>query len=83
MQTDLPRHQSAYSCNNSTETAVVKIVSNLLLACDRRQVTLLSLLYLSAAFNTVDHTILLDRLQSAFDVHGTVVNWIQSFVIKL
>jgi len=76
----LPSHQSAYRRQHSTETAVLKIVSDLLLACDRGQVTLLALLDLSAAFDTVDHHILLDRLQSAFFVRGPVIDWIQSFI---
>ena len=76
----LPRHQSAYRRRHSTETAVLKIVSDLFLATDRGQVSLLALLDLSAAFDTVDHTILLDRLQSAFGVRGSVFDWIESFI---
>jgi len=75
-----PSHQSAYRQQHSTETAVLKIVSDLLLACDRGQVTLFALLDLSAAFDTVDHHILLDRLQSAFGIRGSVIDWIQSFI---
>ena len=78
----LPRHQSAYRRRHSTETAVLKIVSDLFLASDRGQVSLLALLDLSAAFDTVDHTILLDRLQSAFGVRGSVFDWIESFITK-
>jgi len=76
----LPSHQSAYRQQHSTETAVLKIVSDLLLVCDRRQVTLFTLLDLSAAFDTVDHHILPDRLQSAFGIRGSVIDWIQSFI---
>ena len=72
----LPTHQSAYRRQHSTETAVLKIVSDLLLACDRGQVSLLALLDLSAAFDTVDHSILIDRLQSAFVIRGPVIEWI-------
>jgi len=43
-------------------------------------VSLLALLDLSAAFDTVDHTILLDRLQSAFGIRGSVFDWIKSFI---
>jgi hypothetical protein len=76
----LPVHQSAYRRHHSTETAVLKVVSDLLLAADKGQVTLLALLDLSAAFDTVDHSILLDRLRLAFGVRGTPIQWIQSFV---
>ena len=76
----LPSHQSAYRQQHSTETAVMKIVSDLLLACDRGQVALFPLLDLSAAFNTVDHHILLDHLQSPFAIRGSVIVWIQSFI---
>jgi len=40
----LPTHQSAYRRQHSTETAILKIVSDLFLACDRGQVSLLALL---------------------------------------
>jgi len=76
----LSSHQSAYRQQHSTETAVLKIVSDLLLARDSGQVTLFALLDLSAAFDTFDHHILLDRLQSAFGIRGSVIDWIQSFI---
>jgi len=78
----LPRNQSAYRPQHSTETAVLKVVSDLLAASDRGQVSLLALLDLSAAFDTVDHCILLDRLQSAFGISGAVLDWIRSFVTE-
>lgn len=42
--------------------------------------SLLALLDLSVAFDAADHTILLDRLQSAFGVRGRVFHWIESFI---
>ena len=78
----LPVHQSAYRKNHSTETAVLRIISDALLSSDRGDVTLLSLLDLSAAFDTVDHDILIDRLQTSFGVRGTVLSWIDSFIRK-
>ena len=51
-----------------------------LLAADRGDVTLLGLRDLSAAFDTVDHSILIDRLQSTFGVCGPVLSWITTFI---
>ena len=54
--------QSAYKCRNSTETALLYIQNDILLAQDRGELTALSLLDLSAAFDTIDHDLLLSRL---------------------
>jgi len=48
----LPRFQSAYRKYYSTETAMQRVWSDILVAADDRQVTLLGLLDLSAAFET-------------------------------
>jgi len=55
--------QSAYRTHHSTETAVVKVLSDILKALDNGDLTMLTLLDLSAAFDTVDHAILLRRLK--------------------
>ena len=57
----LPDLQSAYRAHHSTETAVLKVVGDILLALDSGNLALLSLLDLSAAFDTVDHDTLLRR----------------------
>ena len=72
--------QSAYRQNHSTETASLKIVSDILDAADTGHVTLLALLDLSAAFDTVDHNILLSRLECSYGFSGTVLKWIASFL---
>ena len=59
----LPRLQSAYRRHHSTETALLRVLSDVYAAIDRQDVTLLGLLDLSAAFDCVDHDILIDRLQ--------------------
>ena len=76
----LPEAQSAYRKFHSTETALLRIWSDALAAADRQQVTLLALLDLSAAFDCVDHAILLKRLQEVYGVRGTALSWIQSFL---
>ena len=62
----------------SAQTA--SIHNDLILAMDRGEVTSLILLDLSAAFDTVDHSILLHRLQHWFGVHGTSLDWFSSYL---
>ena len=63
----LPSGQSAYRPFHSTETALLKVQSDILLNMDDQKVTLLVMLDLSAAFDTIDHSILLETLGSGFD----------------
>ena len=76
----LPRSQSAYRKKHSTETAMLRVLSDFLSAADGRKVTLLGLLDMSAAFDCVDHAILLHRLQAGFGLSDDVLNWIRSFL---
>ena len=72
--------QSAFRRGHKTETAVLKIISDLLMAVDCGQITILGLLDLSAAFDTVDLTILADRLRRSFGIKLVVLPWIESFI---
>ena len=56
--------QSAYTSFRSTETALLKVQSDILCALDRNESVILVLLDLSAAFDTVDHTLLMTRLST-------------------
>jgi len=78
----LPSLQSAYRRGHSTETAVLKIICDILLATDHAEVTLLGLLDLSAAFDTVDHEILLARLSTSFGIRSSALSWIKSFLLS-
>jgi len=72
--------QSAYSEGHSTETVLLDVLDSVYSAADDKQVTVLIGLDLSAAFDTVCHETLLQRLQVEFGVSGTALSWIQSFV---
>ena len=76
----LPQNQSAYRPNHSTESALLKVTDDILLALDKGDVTVLTLLDLSAAFDTVDHKILFSTLQSHFGIFGTALSWFRSYL---
>ena len=75
-----PSSQSAYRPGHSTETALVRVMSDLLRAMDDGKLSILTLLDLSAAFDTIDHQILLDRLHLSFGLCGSALNWFQSYL---
>ena len=74
--------QSAYKVFHSTETALVKVQNDILRAVDTNHSIVLLLLDLSAAFDTVDHSLLLSRLEQRFGVKGKVIQWIKSYLIN-
>ena len=59
---NIENNQSAYRVGHSTESALLKVKSDLLHALDKQEVTCLVLLDLSAAFDTIDHNLLLNTL---------------------
>ena len=72
--------QSAYRSQHSTETAILKIHNDIIEGLDAGKCTVLSSLDLSAAFDTVDHTICIRRLSHLYGVDGTVLQWFESFL---
>ena len=75
----MPETQSAYRQYHRTETAVTKVYNDLLLAADQSDVSALCLLDLTAAFDTVDHDLML-RLERQFDIRGVVLQWFSSYL---
>jgi hypothetical protein len=77
----LSPYQSAYRKFHSTETALLRITNDILLSCDRQKVTALVLLDLSAAFDTIDHAILLSRLSTTFGITGNALSLLSSYLL--
>ena len=76
----LPLRQSAYSKYHSTETAVTIVHNNIVRAIDAGDVSAFVLLDLSAAFDTVDHGVLLDVLNLRFGIVDRALAWFRSFL---
>ena len=68
-----PKLQSAYRKHHSTETALLKVINDILVNMNNQHVSLLVLLDLSAAFDTIDHSLLIDRLKYKLGVNGTAL----------
>ena len=76
----IPALQSAYRKFHSTETGLLKVFSDLCKAIDDGNVCLLGLLDLSAAFDTVDYEILLNRLEKSFGIEASALSWLKSYL---
>ncbi len=76
----LETFQSGFRSGHSTETALVRVLIDLLIIADSEACGILVLLDLSAAFNTICHSILLDRLHRWIGLSGTVLNWFKSYL---
>ena len=74
------KFQSAYRKGHSTETALLRVFNDLINGIDTGKACILNLLDLSAAFDTIDHDILIHRLESNFGVTGTAQNWFKSYL---
>ena len=73
-------NQSAYKSFHSTETLLTKIHNDIMLNGNNGDITLLVLLDLSAAFDTIDHDILVQRLEHKYGIKGTALNWFRSYL---
>jgi len=74
-------HQSAYTKHRSTETVLLSVCNTITNAMSKQQLTGVCMLDLSAAFDTIDHSILLERLSTWFGILGSVLTWFTSYLM--
>ena len=72
--------QSAYRLDHSTETALLRLLNDIYSAADKKFRSLLILLDLSAAFETLDINTLIRRLEHTFGIVGPALSWIKSYL---
>ena len=72
--------QYGYKKNHSCETLLLKMIDDIMVAVDGKSGVVLLILDLSAAFDTVDHTKLLQILYSQFHISGNALKWLKAFL---
>ena len=72
--------QSAYRHGHSTETALLKVVNDLFLSLNTGNISALAMLVFSSAFDTIDHSIIVDRLHTDFGFTDNVLLWFSSYL---
>ena len=76
------KEQYGYKQNHSTELLLTWVSNNLFEACDKNLASVVLLLDLSAAFDTVDHEKLLNNLEVEIGITGIAVQWFREFLTK-
>ena len=74
------KFQSAYRTKHSTETALLRVREEILKCMDKGEIVCLLLLDLSATFDTIDKTVLLNHVKYRFGYGGKVLDWISSYL---
>ena len=72
--------QYGYKRHHSCESFLLKLIDDILVAVDRKLGVVILIIDLSAAFDTVDHKVLLNILQSKFHITGSALSWLRSFL---
>ena len=72
--------QYGYKRHHSCETFLLKLIDDILVTVDRKLGVVVLIIDLSAAFDTVDHNVLLNILQNKFHITGSALSWFKSFL---
>ena len=72
-------YQSAYKPCHCTESASIRVQNDIIIEIYNDNCVMLLFLDLSAAFDTVNHQILLSRLSDRFGIKGTALSWFESY----
>ena len=75
-------YQSAYKSNHSTETELIAVCDDIKRGFDNRKGTSLIMIDLSAAFDTISHSILLQRLRNRYGITHNALKWFQSYLAE-
>ena len=76
----LPDFQSAYREGYSTETALLKLVNDALWLMENKRILVVAIMDLSAAFDMVDHDLLLSVLHNSFGISDTALSWYETYL---
>ena len=76
----LPSYQSAYHAFHSTETTLVDFIDNLLWNFEKQELCVVAIMDLSAAFDTVNHNLLISILNEQYGITGEALEWIDSYL---
>ena len=76
----LPDYQSAYRQHYSCETALIKLTNDVLWSMENGKVSAVVMIDLSAAFDTVDHDLLLEVLETRFGIKDTCLKWYENYL---
>ena len=73
-------HQSAYKKGHSCETLLLKVVNDIHWALEHQELNAMLLLDLSAAFDTVDHQLLISLLENRYGIHDMELLCYQNYL---
>ena len=76
----LPFYQSAYRKDHSCETAIARIMNDLLTTMEEGRVSSMLFMDLSVVFDTVDYSVLQSVLDKTFNVKGHALSWFMSYL---